>query len=187
MPVPELSEIDTGRPRPSPGRLLRRPWLLLMALAAPVAAPAAPLPKPSAEAIPLEQLMAGEFALQAGQLADAAQWSLEAARLAQDDVLLAERATRIAMLANDDVRAAQALELWQKRSPDSLSLQAATASLALREGRLRKARQELLQLLAAPDPRAWRYALVALAGGRDPEAVAKVLGQLVDAGAIPGS
>ena len=33
MPVPELSEIDTGRPRPSPGRLLRRPWLLLMALA----------------------------------------------------------------------------------------------------------------------------------------------------------
>ena len=93
-----------------------------MALATPVAAPAAPLPKPSAEAIPLEQLMAGEFALQAGQLADAAQWSLEAARLAQDDVLLAERATRIAMLANDDVRAAQALKLWQKRSPDSLSL-----------------------------------------------------------------
>lgn len=185
MPVPELSEIDTGRPRPSPGRLLRRPWLLLMALATPVAALAAPLPKPSAEAIPLEQLMAGEFALQAGQLADAAQWSLEAARLAQDDVLLAERATRIAMLANDDVRAAQALKLWQKRSPDSLSLQAATASLALREGRLRKARQELLKLLAAPDPRAWRYALVALAGGRDPEAVAKVLGQLVDAGAIP--
>ena len=181
MPEPELSVAASGRQRPRFRPLRCLPWALLMLLSA------APLQaaRPAKAGVPLEQVMAGEFALQAGQLPDAARWYLEAARLAGDDVLLAERATRIAMLANDDARAGQALGLWRQRAPDSLALRAATASLALREGQARKARRELAGLLDAPDPRAWRYALVALAAGRDPAIVAQVLGQLVEEGAIP--
>ena len=55
---------------------------------------------------PLEGTMAGEFALQAGDLNNAARWYLEAAK-STDDPGLAERATRIALLANDDARAAE--------------------------------------------------------------------------------
>ena len=54
----------------------------------------------------LEPLLAAEFAVQSGRLDDAARWYLEAARAAQD-VDLAERATRIALLAQDDARAAK--------------------------------------------------------------------------------
>ncbi|AKC86035.1 tetratricopeptide repeat protein [Pseudoxanthomonas suwonensis] len=184
MPEPELSVAASGRPRPHSRRPSRLPWLLL-ALSAAGPATAAPAAPPVPAAVPLEQLMAGEYAFQAGQLADAARWYLEAARAAEGDVLLAERATRIAMLANDDARAGQALKLWRQRAPDSLALQTATASLALRQGQVRQARRELLRILATPDPRAWRFALVALAGGRDPDVVARVLGDLVDRGAIP--
>ncbi|MBO9718287.1 MAG: tetratricopeptide repeat protein [Pseudoxanthomonas sp.] len=146
---------------------------------------AGPLQATPSASVPLEQVMAGEYALQAGQLAEAAHWYLEAARLAGDDALLAERATRIAMLANEDAMAEASLRLWRQRVPDSLALRAATATLALREGQLRKARRELAQLLEVPDPQAWRYALMALAGGRDPAVVGQVMGQLVDQGAIP--
>ena len=74
----------------------------------------------------LEPVMAGEFALQAGKLPEAARWYLQAAQ-AGHDVGLAELATRIALLANDDARAAQALALWQQRAPSSLAMRAAQA------------------------------------------------------------
>ena len=134
---------------------------------------------------PLAPLMAGEYAYQAGQLAEAARWYLEAAEALDGDAALAERATRIAMLANDDAAAQRALRLWRRRAPESAAMRAADAALALREGRLRHARRELQALLRSPDPRGWRYALSGLGGGRDPARVARVLGELVDAGAIP--
>lgn len=180
MPVFDFLARARSRPRPFPrGRAV----LLASLLAALVPAHAGTGPGPAD--MPVGPLLAGEYALQAGQLADAARWYLEAARAVEGDVLLAERATRIAMLANDDARAGEALKLWRKRAPESLALESTAVSLALRQGQLRKARRDLQRLLARPDPRAWRYALVALAGGRDPEVVAQVLGQLVDAGAIP--
>ena len=58
----------------------------------------------------LEPLLAAEFAIQSGRLDDAARWYLQAAQ-ATGDLELAERATRIALLARDDARAADALEL----------------------------------------------------------------------------
>ena len=85
------------------------------------------------------------------------------------------RGKRIALLANDDSAAGQALALWRQRDPGSLALRSATISLALREGRVRQARRDLLQLAASPDPAAWRHALSALATGRDPAVVAKVM------------
>jgi tetratricopeptide (TPR) repeat protein len=131
-------------------------------------------------------MLAGEFSLQAGKLADAARWYLLAAEQAPGDIGLAERATRIAMIAGDDARATQALALWAQRDPGAVAVRATRASLAMRKGDAKLARRELLAVLRAPEPLAWRYAVLALAtGGRDPAVPAQVLGQLVDANAIP--
>lgn len=159
----------------------------LPALGAAAAAPTATAKPPQgAAASSLTPVLAGEFALQAGQLADASHWYLEAANEAPGDAGLAERATRIAMLANDNAAAAQALALWRQRAPESLPMRGAEASLALRNGNLRQARGLLVALLRDKDARGWRYALVALvSGNRDPEVAAKVLDQLLDANAIP--
>src|SRR6478672_270634 len=54
---------------------------------------------------PLGATIAGEFALQAGKLDEAARWYLDAARTSNGDAGLAERATRIALLADDNARA----------------------------------------------------------------------------------
>jgi tetratricopeptide (TPR) repeat protein len=155
---------------------------VLLALAAP-AVPAARKSPPPAPA--LEGTMAGEFALQAGQLEDASRWYLDAAR-ATDDAGLAERATRIALLANDDTRATEALKLWRGRAPDSLAVHAAEATLALRHNDARAARRELGVLLADKGDIGWRHALAALgSGGRDPKLAGRLLNELVDDRAIP--
>src|SRR5690606_38669601 len=66
-------------------------------------------------------------------------------------------------------------------------MRSAQATWLLRTGRERRARRELEQLLRDPDQRAWGYAIGALHGGtRDQQASARILGRLVDAGAIPG-
>src|SRR5688500_17029585 len=83
------------------------PLALAMALAGPAAA--ATRATDDAAMVPL---IAGEFALQAGELDQAARWYLQAARAA-GDAGLAERATRIALLADDDAAATQALKLWK--------------------------------------------------------------------------
>ncbi|WP_066097691.1 tetratricopeptide repeat protein [Xanthomonas massiliensis] len=157
--------------------------LLLPALPAAAVVPPSPAEDPVAGA--LQPALAGEFALQAGQLDQAAEGYLEAARQSPGDAGLAERATRIAMLANDEDRAAQALALWRQRAPESLAMRSSQASLDLRRGDLRAARKQLLALLRDPDPHGWRFALVALANGGDPQASARALDSLVDAGAIP--
>lgn len=140
----------------------------------------------AAPAPPLEPVLAGEFSLQAGKLGDAARWYLQAAQQAKGDAGLAERATRIAMLANDDARASEALALWAQRDPNALAVHATRASLAMRRGDTRLAHRELLLVLRSPEPRAWHNALLALAtGGRDPAVPAQVLSGLIDANAIP--
>jgi len=169
-----------------PIRLNRTYSVLLLFLATAPLLAAAPQPAERAATASLTPVLAGEFSLQAGKLADAARWYLQAAREGAGDVGLAERATRIAMLADDEASAAEALALWAQRDPGALAVRGTRASLALRQGDTRLARKELLAVLRSREPRAWRYAVLALAtGGRDPAAPAKVLGELVDAGAIP--
>ncbi len=137
--------------------------------------------------------MAGEFALQAGKLDQAAQWYLAAARASQGDAGLAERATRIALLSDDDAAARAAVALWKQRDPGSLSLRAAEVTLALRHGDVRAARKGLAVLLRQGgsgqdklENAGWQYALAALgSGGEDPGLNARLLGELVDDGAIP--
>jgi tetratricopeptide (TPR) repeat protein len=82
-----------------------------LVLAGPAAAGREPPADDSERA--LEPTLAGEFALQSGKLDEAAKAYLEAARAGNDPVL-AERATRIALLAKDNKRAAEALVLWRK-------------------------------------------------------------------------
>nr|WP_242007602.1 tetratricopeptide repeat protein [Luteimonas cucumeris] len=139
--------------------------------------------KPPAGA--LEPVIAGEFALQGGQLDEAARWYLEAARVS-GDTGLAERATRIALLANDDARAAEALDLWRRQSPNSLATRTAEATLSLRRGDARAARRQLEALLRDPDKSAWAHAFVALgSGAKDPKLAARLLGEMIDDNAIP--
>ncbi|XQA75471.1 tetratricopeptide repeat protein [Xanthomonas sacchari] len=167
-----------------PALIRIRTFLLLSAIAAVAAPAAAKAPSPAQDV--MTPVLAGEFALQAGQLADASRWYLQAASDSPGDAGLAERATRIAMLANDSAAAAQALALWRQRAPESLAMRSAEASLALRNGNLRQARSLLVALLRDKDPRGWRFALIALvSGNRDPEVAAKALDQLLDANAIP--
>ena len=167
------------------------PAIALLAVALLAAGCAATAPredKPAATQggpAPIEGTMAGEFALQAGQLDEASRWYLDAAR-STDDAGLAERATRIALLANNDARAAQGLALWRARAPDSLAVHAAEATLALRRNEARVARRELEFLLADQGDIGWRHALAALgSGGKDPKLAGTLLGELVDDHAIP--
>ncbi|QDQ74673.1 tetratricopeptide repeat protein [Pseudoluteimonas lycopersici] len=133
----------------------------------------------------MTQTLAGEFALQAGDIDSAARWYLQAARSASGDAGLAERATRIALLANDSRIAADALDLWRKRAPRTLGMRGAEATLAMRQGKTGDALRGIESLLRDPGKDGWRYALGALDGGKDDKRAAKVLGSIIDDGAIP--
>ncbi|MGH8077590.1 MAG: hypothetical protein ACREPE_09740, partial [Lysobacter sp.] len=109
-----------------------------------------------------------------------------AAAQAADDVALAERATRIALLAKDDVVAAAALKLWRNHGDGGLPLLASEAGLALRLGNEREAGKHLAALLASPDEEGWRQALGVIGiGARDPQQAAKLLEKMVDSDQIP--
>ena len=146
---------------------------------------AAPAPAPIAPDDVMTRTLAGEFALQAGDIDSAARWYLQAARSASGDAGLAERATRIALLANDNRIAADALELWRARAPRTLGMRGAEATLALRKGRTDEALRGIEALLRDRDKDGWRYALGALDTSKDDKRAAQVLGRLLDDGAIP--
>ncbi len=146
----------------------------------------APLPRDRI-ARALEPALVGEFALQAGRLKEAAAAYLEAARAAED-AELASRATRIALLAKDDARTAQALALWKRLAPpeDALALRGAEAVLALRRNDTATARAQLNALLAAPGEDGWKQALAVLSTGtREPAQAVPILRRLIDEGRIP--
>ncbi len=135
---------------------------------------------------PLEASIAGEFALQAGQLPDAARRYLQAARSANDPVL-AEVATRIALLANEDALARESYALWQALAPQQTApRQAVAATLALRAGDKRAARRELQALMRDGDD-GWKHVLAALIGaaGKQPKLVVSMLDELASDGALP--
>ncbi|HVR81532.1 MAG TPA: tetratricopeptide repeat protein [Luteimonas sp.] len=162
----------------------------LIGLAAATAAPLSAAETATRSDDAVTATLAGEFALQAGRLDEAAHWYFDAARAADGDAGLAERATRIALLANDDAGAGDALKLWRQRAPRSLAMRAAEATLSLHRNDGRAARRELEALMRdrGTDTAAdgWRYALAALgSGSKDPKLSATLLGELLDADAIP--
>jgi len=134
----------------------------------------------------LEPALAGEFALQAGKLNEAAYWYLQAAQHNPNDLALAERATRLAMMNGDEQRTAQALELWAKLAPDAPVVRSIRAWLALRQGNAALAQTQLLAILRANNGEDWPHVLAALTTtGRDEQATADVLAVLVQADVIP--
>ncbi|MEN1941861.1 hypothetical protein WCE41_10840 [Luteimonas sp. MJ246] len=159
--------------------------LLVAALCATAsAAPVAVVDDPGSG--PLREVMAAEFAVSAGRLDDAVGWYLEAARAAPGDAALASRATRYALMGRDDRALGDALALWRKRAPETIGMQAASATLALRTGKLRAARRQLEAMLREGGARGWIAAFGALGtGSRDPALSARVLGQLFDRDALP--
>ena len=147
-------------PKPTP--IAVRAFAVLLAVASPGLRAATPIGDAHAGA--LEATLAGEYALQGGQLQEAATWYLRAARAAAGDAALAERAARIALLAGDDATAAEALALWRERAPRTLAMRAIETSLALRRGDEAGATELAVALAAAPDD-GWWHALGALASG----------------------
>ena len=184
MPVPPVKQRFPARGRAAIGGALRA-WLLAGALLVPAAALAEePAPAQVGEAI--GATMAAEFALRAGKLNEAVRWFLQASEAAGGDAGLVERAVQVALVDNDDALLGEALQQWLGLEPPSLAMRSAQANWLLRTGRDRRARRELDALLRDPDPRAWGYAIGAMHGGtRDLEASAKILGRLLDAGAVP--
>lgn len=118
--------------------------LLLLALALAAPAPAADLP-------PVGEVMAGEFALQQGDLPAAARHFLQAARTSGDPAV-AERATRIALVAEDARLARAALARWRALDPDAPGMHAADVGLALGQGDQEDAMDAARALLALGDP-----------------------------------
>lgn len=161
-------------------RLLLSTALLVVASAAQAAGPV------GTGRDPLEASIAGEFALQAGQLPQAARDYLDAARSAADPVL-AERATRIALLADEDALARDAYATWHALAPQpTASQRMVAASLALRQGDKRTARRELRALLSDGQG-GWRNALAALVGavGKQQKLVVAMIDEIVDDGLLP--
>lgn len=170
---------------PIPQRSGSRPFLLALLLACAPLAMAGNARTTPAQVDPLEASLAGEFALQGGRLPEAARHYLDAARAAQDPVL-AERATRIALLADEDALARDAYAVWQALAPQpSDDARMVAASLALRAGEKGAARRELRALLAGD--KGWQEALAALAGavGKQPKLVVAMLGEIVERGDLP--
>nr|WP_238382938.1 hypothetical protein [Lysobacter segetis] len=154
---------------------------------------AAALPVTAAPAtadLPLQPLLAGEFALQAGKLDEAATGYLQAARAARD-VALAERATGIALVAKDDKRAAEALALWRDLLGPAAKTEAdiavAEATLALHRGDDAAATRQLAALFARPND-GWKLAIGTLAGGaKTPKQAAAIVTRLLDQKAVPAT
>ena len=75
---------------------------------------------------PLQASLQAEFALQSGRLDEAAAAYFAAAQASGRDTRLSERATRLAILANERALAEQALALW-RALPQHMFLGAAHA------------------------------------------------------------
>ena len=150
---------------------------LLLALAAPAGAAIAP---------PIGDVMAGEFALQRGDLSAAARYYLLAASVSNDPGL-AGRATRIALLGNEPTLAGRALQRWRTLAPESPAMRASAIRLALGQGEHESAMDDARALLAQPDADGFTQVLVALAEATGDDAVIarSVLRELFDQALFP--
>jgi len=138
----------------------------------------------AAEDTSLEAIMEGEFALQEGRNAAAAAAYVRAAGVSSDPAL-AERAARVALLANDSVLLDQALQRWLKLAPKAAGASQMKAIVALRAGEVEAASAALQRLIELPGDEGWRLALQALVGERGSASAGEALRALVTANLIP--
>ncbi len=116
---------------------------------------AAPKPKvaPAQQIAPLPpaaiyQALVAETALQRGQFDIAADYYQRLAR-SVPDAKIAERATRIALLARDDANAQASAKLWLEQDPHSLDARLLLAASQIRRGQIDAALEHLEIVLAA--------------------------------------
>ncbi len=125
----------------------------------------------------------GEFALQSGDGALAAQEYFEAAQKT-DDPALAQRAADVALLAHAYGLSARALARWRQLDPKSDDLVFTEAVLALRTGDRATARRDLLAMLGVHGE-GWKRTIRALASATDSATSAQVAGDLLANGHWP--
>lgn len=136
-----------------------------------------------APADPLLPLLAGEFSLQSGDNARAAGHYFDAS-LVSEDAALAERATRIALLAGDTVLAERALVRWRQLDPDARGLLQVEASLGLARSDAEAAAVALASLLTSGEEGV-RLALQALASDQHVLPSGLAIRALVNNDAVP--
>lgn len=162
-----------------------RAFYLLMLLALLALAPRAladdarPAVQPLGEA--LLPLLEGEFALQQGDSAAAAQAYVEAARQSSDPSV-AERAARVALLADERLLLLDALARWRALDPASLAGRQFQQVALIREQRFDEAAVGLVELMNEGEE-GRRLAIQALAGSGRP--ALEVLGRVLDAPDLP--
>ncbi len=135
---------------------------------------------------PIGDVMAGEFALQQGDLPAAARYYLLAARISTDPGI-AGRATRIALLGDEPGLAGRALARWRALAPDAPGMRASAIRLALRQGEHESAMDDAAALLALPGSAGFPLLLVSLgeATGDDAVIARSVLRELFTQSRLP--
>lgn len=145
-----------------------------------------PPPLSTAGGQALESALVGEFALQEGDVLAAAQAYLQAAIEDGTSPELAERAARLALLANERAMAEAALSMWQQLSPQAPGVWAGRSVLALSAGDGLSAVPYLLPLLADVRPEARLFAVGALrSASGQPAAVAEAMAAVLAHGVMP--
>jgi len=126
-------------------------------------------------------LLQGEFALQQGDTAAAALAYVDASGRTEDPSV-AERAARIALLAEERMLLAQALKRWRALDPDALAGRQFEAVALIREARNEDAADGLLDLMAEGEE-GQRLAIQALAGSGRP--AVEALAALIERPTLP--
>lgn len=140
------------------------------------------MPAQDPEAALMLGVLVGEMAVRSGQYEEAARY-YGAAALLSDDPAIAERATRIALFAQDRNQALQSSERWRQLAPESLDALQLSTVLRLDLGQPDPAAQQMgevidLQAVQGGDPYA---ALGAVVGQtRNREAALEALRKLTD-------
>ncbi len=122
-------------------------------------------------------LIGAELALQQSDLPLAAQRYAQAAHLSIDPAI-AEQATRLALAVKDAALAQSSLSRWRELTPDATGVAQATASLALANGELERAYEQLQQLSARDVENPWRAVVQVLAAAPDKASAADLLKRL---------
>jgi len=135
------------------------------------------VPQTVAEKDPLALELAGEFALNHGDLDTAANRFVQAAQVS-DDPDIAAQATRVAIAAKQWKQAHTALERWQILRGEDPGLWQARAMLALHDGNTDAAYADFLRLAQQPEAKGWRSISQALLDAGDKKQAAELLERL---------
>jgi tetratricopeptide (TPR) repeat protein len=133
---------------------------------------------PPRDGDPLQSLLAGQFALAAGDLPTAAKEFAHAARLT-DDPALAAQATRTALAGKQWDLARESLARWQQLKGDDPEIWPSRAALALHDGNTDAAFEDLNRLATQPDGNGWGSIAQTLLGAEDRDAAGALLERVV--------